>query len=760
MKKWFRRLLVSLIIGDFSLLGNAFAAGSRDVPRTIIALYDPQQYSEWQARGTAATLVHTLASMPLNHLGLVVEFHNIQEPLPDFSKRSDVRGIITWFESGVRLSDPQAYLKWAGRMIDSGKRFVILGDPGFMEDNHSNPTSMVVMNAFFKKLGMHLEDNWVDITYDVSITQLDPSVVDFERKNNSFLPAYQQIRAISPDVTSYFSVRKGTSSDLDADLVMTGPHGGYAAGGYEFFDYYKNRESHARQWMINPFIFFARAFGTDDLPKPDVTTLAGRRTYYSQIDGDGWNNVTQIEDYKGKDILSSRVIMDKVIKAYPELPVTVSPIAADLDAEWTGTEKSIQVAKEIFLLPQVEAGTHTYSHPFAWHFFEDGNPDKEIPYLKQYMGKVWEQPKGNLTLTSLWQKKEKGTATAGMLNSDYKTPRAYAAKPFDLDLEIEGSVERISPLLPLGKKVEVMQWPGDCMPFEKALAMVYDAGLKNVNGGDTRFDEEYPSYSWVSPIGRKVGNYQQIYASSSNENTYTSLWSRRFYGYKYVLSTIKNTESPIRLKPFNLYYHMYSGEKEASLKALLTDLDYARTQELTPVTTSHYVNMANGFYTTRITALGTNRWRISDREGLATIRFDNAEGRAVDFNTSSGVIGQRHYQGSLYVYLDENNPEAIIALRQMALKHGTEAAANVPYLVQSRWQIMKLKQQGRSFSFISQGFGRGDMEWSVPFNGVYEIKVDGGKHYTQRVTGKHLKFTLDDNAVTPRRIQVTYRGNA
>ena len=47
----------------------------------------------------------------------------------------------------------------------------------------------------------------------------------------------------------------------------------------------------------------------------------------------------------------------------------------------------------------------------------------------------------------------------------------------------------------------------------------------------------------------------------------------------------------------HIYYHMYSGEKPASVKALLENLVLARSQALAPVATSHYARIAEGFYT-------------------------------------------------------------------------------------------------------------------------------------------------------------------
>src|SRR5260370_34350443 len=108
------------------------------------------------------------------------------------------------------------------------------------------------------------------------------------------------------------------------------------------------------------------AFNSGDLPKPDTTTLMGRRIFYSHVDGDAWRNVTEVTGYKSKRALSAEVILNEVIRAFPDLPVTVAPIAADLDPAWYGTRASLEIAKRILAQRNVEAGTHTYSHPLDW----------------------------------------------------------------------------------------------------------------------------------------------------------------------------------------------------------------------------------------------------------------------------------------------------------------------------------------------------------------------------------------------------------
>ena len=61
-------------------------------------------------------------------------------------------------------------------------------------------------------------------------------------------------------------------------------------------------------------------------------------------------------------------------------------------------------------------------------------------------------------------------------------------EPFDLDKEIGGSIKEIDELAPKGKKVDVIAWSGDCLPWEEVLQMTRTAHMQNLNGGDSRFD--------------------------------------------------------------------------------------------------------------------------------------------------------------------------------------------------------------------------------------------------------------------------------
>jgi hypothetical protein len=432
-------------------------------------------------------------------------------------------------------------------------------------------------------------------------------------------------------------------------------------------------------------------------------------------------------------------------------------VAADLHPSWFGTEEGRDVAREIFALPQVELGSHTFSHPFDWGFFEDGITEKERPYLSRY-SKSWGQSPAVSFLTGWFSNGGYEQQASEVSHEDYEKPRAYAVRPFDLGLEVTGAAEYLETLAPRGKRVELLQWSGNTLPFEEALRRTRVAGLANMNGGDTRFDRDYSSVAWVAPVGRVVGNEFQVYASNSNENTYTDLWRDRYFGFIHLIRTFENTETPVRLKPLNVYYHMYSGERLSSLNALLANLRYVREQEICPVAASRFAKIAAGFFTCRIQRTGEDTWRIQDRGELQTIRFDRATFSQVDFTRSRGVIGQRHLQGSLYVALDPSVQEPIIALRRYHSYHRLPDADR-PYLIDARWRVWGFISEQEGFTFATQGFGDGKFRWKVPESGTsYEIKWIGQDRESTLVAASDefsiLTFDLGSTGIEPQQVRV------
>ena len=749
-----RKILFTLLILTI-FCGHGFAASQSAVPRTILALYDSKDSPDIRT-----TRLHRFAEMPLNHLGLKLKFFDIQKGLPSSKNMQDVRGVITWFESD-RMPDPIKFISWANGLMNEGIRWVVFGNLGINENAEGKTTPLTLVNGYLANLGLQTEGNWKPITYDVKLTHKDPEMVGFERPYAGVLSPFPETHKHGEDSKVFLTASWGKNRLSKSDLIVIGPHGGYAAPGYLMYeraDFY--------QWYLNPFEFFRLAFKTDALPKPDTTTVSGRRIYYSHIDGDGWRNVTEIEKYKETQALSAEVIFKEALAPFPDLPVTLAPIAGDLDPQWYGNENSLSLARKMLALPHVEAGSHTYSHPYYWNYYRNHKPEKE---WKEFLAQR-EKPDSPIgqrfaPFVPPVRGPKKGTQVDqtkkdALIPKIYDYPRAYLDYPFDLEKEIKGSIDFINKLCPPGKEVTVLQWSGDTSPFPAAIGETRKVRVANINGGDSRFDAEFPSHAWVSPIGIHNEDQLQIYASASNENTYTDLWQDRFFGFQYLPQTLKKTESPRRLKPINIYYHLYSGQKTASLNALLKNLKYVQKEEVAPVSTSHFAKIAEGFFSTRIIPLGEKQWRIKDRGALQTIRFDRADSLAVDMKRSRGIVGQRHYQGSLYVSLNAFEEEPIIALAKIS-PSPRPPNADQPYLVQGRWRVWNLEFPAKHrMTFTAQGFGEGEMVWKVPKPGRYEIQLFNSKDIQQTLNaeaGKDglLKFKFGAHAIDPVQVKLS-----
>ena len=735
-----RTLLALLLAGSVQA---AVEPGNRPLPRTILAVYDSGQYKD-----VRDTRIHRLLEMPLNHLGLVVRYHDLESGLPALDQMRDVRGIVTWFRTDS-MTNPVEFLQWEERAIDSGKRFVILGDLGVTKDQRGQPTPVSAINHFLAKIGFRI-DNWTPVTYDQRVVYQNPAVIGFERPLPAILPSFDRVQIIDPRVHSHLTVRRGNDASTDAPLVVTGPHGGWVAKG---FTHFANFSQDQLQWYINPFEFLRLAFAADEVPKLDTTTLSGRRIYYSQIDGDGWRNLTEVTRYLREKGSAARVILKEAIERFPDLPVTVGPIAGDLDPDWFGTQDSLGVAREMLSLPWVEAGSHTYSHPLDWESLYQNSAGGTHVQVQTRISEVtaFFDPARWTTLNRTLERYAQPAADEGkILKRGHSQLRSYTLFPFDPDQEIAGSIAFLNRLLPLGKRVELVQWSGTTMVPEVVLRAAQKAGVRNINGGDTRFDPEFNSYVWVAPLSRQVGTLRQIYSSASNENTYTNSWNERYFGFRYLRETLRNTESPVRVKPFDVYYHMYSGEKEPGIDAVVENLKYALSQELAPIAASQYAAIVDGFHSARIVELGQRRWRIDNRDSLDTVRFDRAESDWVDWAASSGVVGQRHFQGSLYVALDSADRAPVIALAAP----GKLPAGTRPYLIQSRWMISKLCPTAAGFEFEAHGFGAGEMEWSAAPDAAYDVQVYRAAqlvetlHIVTNRDGK-LRFTISQKAISP-----------
>lgn len=641
-------LRIIVLLASLGILAASLEvrAAPHPVKRDIVVVFDGDK--EPTATHTA---VHMRAEFPLNHMGYRLIYRDLRQGLPDEETMATAVAVLSWFHYDIEGFE--TYLAWLDRMSEQGIKAIILGSLGGPLSFDGTRRA----NRVLARIGLRLTGEFVSTALDAKPRTLDTALMEFERKIDPVAPEHALMERYGS------AARVGLEYDLRFEgrdrqsiVAAVGPGGGYAAHG---FIIHGDIATGAARWILNPFAFFQAALGQDAFPIPDTTTVSGRRLYFSHVDGDGWNNGVQMEGYRTRrpsvgassssstspgrtiyfshidgdgwnnavqtnrprveQVTASQTMLKELIEPYPDLPVSVGLVADDTDQELGGGQQARETARRIFALPQVEVASHTCTHPFAWEFFENYSREAEYDLITR-----GDRPRRDLASRLM---EAVGLANAAearrqryLAGGNY-APRAYLRDPFSIDREVTHALSVTQALAPADKKVALYLWSGNTRPFETIVRATRQAGIRNINGGDTRFDAQHPSLAYVAPISRVVGSERQIYAVNSNENTYTNLWTGHFHGFRQLRETLERTELPRRLKGVNVYYHTYSAERRASLEAVRFHLDWARTANLAPIKASHYAAIADGFFSTQITRTGDNRWTISNRDGLHTVRF-------------------------------------------------------------------------------------------------------------------------------------------
>ncbi|MBF0287023.1 MAG: hypothetical protein HQM14_04335 [SAR324 cluster bacterium] len=542
-------------------------------------------------------------AVALNHLGYIVEqldIHN--EPLPNSEQMQRYRLIISWFGKNSEIPQPESFVQWIETQVQAEKKYLMMEYSGMADD--SLPGIVQLKKRLYRAIDIDYGNLYYDKKNRIQLVEKDSAMVEFEHRLAYPFPWYDQYTPLSSDVISYLKVKYLLLADSQSSMVMIGKKGGMVAPGYAL--YKETAPPFRRKWRIDPFRFLKTLLPPIS-PVPDVTTSEGKRLFYAHIDGDGVRNRSEVNFKK----YSSEIILEHILQKYPDVPIGISMIVGDIDPNWWGSQQLIDIARKIYQQPNVEAATHTYTHPFQWQ--------------------RWDRTSAYAPL---------GT--------------------FRYEREVDESVEWIADhLLPENKAVKLVYWSGDTVPPEEALIRTSELGLDNLNGGDSKFDTAFPSYTSVAPLMRPVGRNWQIFTSASNENLYTKLWTDNFHGFRNVIETFENTESPIRLAAVNVYYHFYIADKIASLASLDRVYQWCFQHNLKMIFPSEYVQLVRGFIAARIVEKQPGVYEISDRGALNTLRLDHG---TVDLDKSKGVTGVHRVNQSLYIDLDSQVTTPLIVV--------------------------------------------------------------------------------------------------
>lgn len=535
-------------------------------------------------------------------------------------------------------------------------------------------------DIFLQNLGIKL----TDVANKGEIVFKSDTPWSFEA-NISELPSWMRPKVAIENIDSDNQIQLSIGNQKQkAALAITGPWGGAILQPALFLPL----PEAMLKWLHDPIKLLLQGLQLADIPVGDITTENGRRIMTSHIDGDGFVSRAK---FPGSP-MAAEVMLKQLIEPY-HLPITVSVIEGEVGPKGLYPKDSAAaeaLARQIFAKPYVEIASHSFSHPFYWD---------QIP-------------------------------TTASLDYGYHLP----IKNYQLSIEREviGSIQYINEHLTTPEKpVVLMLWTGDAMPSEQAIAFTKKMGVLNLNGGDTKLINGQSSLTNLWPIARPLNQGIQVYAPIMNENVYTELWQGAHFGYQRVLETYQLTDQPRRYKPVSIYYHFYSAEDPAGIRALKRVYDNVLTQDIFPMYLSDYARKAEEFYNYGLAKTSGGEW-FTKLNDINTLRIPKTMGEPL-LNDTNHVIGYKHYNESVYLHLNQN-------VVQFSLQNNP---LNLGYLVSSSATLKQWKSQRTGkrteISFIADSFL--PFEFILSHPGKCKLSVKGIKYQSQGINSKH-RFQL------------------
>lgn len=597
------------------LNGSLTGPIKREARRILVVFGSVLAESEVAEQFASDSFTAERLQMPLEWLGYEVEYLNIGKVSPPPVLDDRFCGIIFDVETQLPYGGEAWYVDWILDHKNRGLKVLFTGQYPFQQD---------VQRARLGK-GLGIEGTYAKVP--------KPEKVEL-RKVNKDLMNYEATLTAHPAEIEDSRAPEGSQIDVSVkcldeaantlifDAVYTCDWGGGLMEPYATFQ--ASAEDQAS--LFDPFKFIQRIFPGGRFPAPDPTTRDGQRIFFSHIDGDGFCGVTS----HAGDQICGAIIRDRILKKYP-VPITVSLVDASMKGLEIGQNfKDVpmfeEVARSCFALPNVQAASHSFSHPYVWI----DNDDEFIPLYES-----------------------RGLELKPAANYDSEHPV--------MEKEVRGSIESIQKWCPPGKKVDLMLWSGNCRPSPEALRICRDMGVENMNGGNTVMSKRHPFLSNVSPRVMQWDGELQIHAANQNEFVYTKNWNGPFFGgFAKVIETFDDTEEPRRVKPVNIYYHFYSALTLGSLRALDKVYEWAEARPLHSMTAVDYARLIRDSYETRIYSAGPKTWLLVNQGRQRTFRIEASLG-VPDMKACKGVSGFRKVKQWIYVHTD-GSPCSTLAL--------------------------------------------------------------------------------------------------
>lgn len=603
----------------------------------------------------------------VTYLGYVPEHRDIRAGTPKFSTAGHYAGIICWLSPGRKIVN-SAMNTWLVAQAAQGTRIAFMGETPF---DWTGPHA----DAF------GLQGARLSARDTVVKRILTEKVMHFEIEPFPDARSFRPLRLKAGEPLLRLTNARGDTMTAAAYTPW---------GGYVMYPYLVRTipQQMRERWVVQPMEFITKALQLPLMPAADVTTENGLRLLMVHVDGDGFANQAEWVPHP----FAGEVLEKEILTKYP-FATTFSIIEAEVSADGMypqHSSKLLPIAKRILALPHVEIASHTYSHPFDWTKFSKGGAEGRANHL------------------------------------DIK---GFRFGPGLMEREIGGSIDYINrELAPPGKTCKVLLWSGHCNPDARTVGLAYAAGVFNMNGGETLITASSDSWTGIAPIGIDKSGHYQVYAPNQNENMYTHEWTGPFYGYENVIKTFEYTDAPFRFKPVDIYYHTYSGSKQASLQALVKIYDWAMRRDLHNVYVSEYAPKVLDF-TRAVMARSGRHWVIQTGGNLKQVRIPMSMGYP-DMAQSQGIAGYADVGSVRYVHLTQANSRLALASNP----------PTQPYLVNANAALSDWQWQPRRISMTLTGHL--DLLFTLGQTSSCQVKANGSPVAGVVTPSGHRSFKL------------------
>ncbi len=475
---------IVLLVSFLTARVDAFPSspdGWQEIKRRVLVLYKSSEGDRPDFNRAAGLL-----EQPLDSLGLVADYYDIDAGFPSEEAMSPYRGVVTFF-NGPSMKNPEAYADWFAGQVRAGRRMVVFGDYGAFTDRGTDRfIAHKDVNRAFGALGLEYDGFWEERTGNLVLRSVDNEFMAFEEPvHEKELNEYILVRSRNPANRVFLSVARADMDDSDSALAVATPWGGYAFSPLMLYDY-RQGDVAKQRWHLDPYKFLAEALGLGDEPRMDAASLNGRRLWMAQADGDGFTTSAPANRLASENILA-------VLKKY-SLPVTASVITGELE----DNPRARDVARAVFALPNAEPASHSETHPVDW-LAEGVDLKKEI------------------------------TGSVEKIETDLL--------PEEKEVRVFAWTGWCNPGI-------------EAMKTAQAAGLVTMNGLQTTNGFVNRFDALYPSRTYLSPLVRRVGDFIQLNHRAVNDYDLAREWkSPGEYRHiiETFQGTVRNPEIPVHV---------------------------------------------------------------------------------------------------------------------------------------------------------------------------------------------------------------------